>query len=215
MTPDPLTIAGVIRDYHYSNLQEKIEPMAFFHVRDALSYRFLSLKLNTGDMAGTLARVQSKWKEVSPGAPFEYTFMDEKFQSLYRSELQLKKAAGIATVLNLVIVFLGIFGVVTFTLVKRTREIAVRKVLGASIKNLVVLFAREYALLMLLSNLIAWPLAWWITGSWLRGYAYRVDPGWMPYLVVAASLFAGSLLLIAFQCRKAGMASPVKSLQAE
>ena len=215
LNQQPYIITGVIRDFHYSSLQDRIEPLAFFHVQDALAYRFLSLKLDTKNLAATLSGLQVKWMELSPGAPFEYTFMDDKFNSLYRAELQLKKAAGIATVLNLVIVFLGIFGVVSFTLVKRTKEIAVRKVLGASIRNLVVLFSREYALLMLLSNLIAWPLAYWVTHIWLRSYAYRTDPGWISYLLVGFSIFAGSFILIALQCRKAGMASPVKSLQSE
>ena len=112
---------------------------------------------------------------MSPGTPFEYSFMDEKFQSLYRSELQLKKAANISTILNLIIVFLGIFGVVAFTLTKRTKEIAVRKVLGANVRNIILLFIRDYAILILLANMIAWPLTYIITNKWLQSYAYRVN----------------------------------------
>ena len=151
-----LTIAGVTKDFNYSSLQDKVEPLAFFHVKDATAYRYLSLKLSSRNIVETVTNIRNKWREMSPGTPFEYSFMDEKFQSLYRSELQLKKAANIATILNLIIVFLGIFGVVAFTLTKRRKEIAVRKVLGANVRNIIVLFIRDYAILILLANMIAW-----------------------------------------------------------
>jgi ABC-type antimicrobial peptide transport system permease subunit len=210
-----LTVAGVIKDFNYSSLQNQVEPLAFFHVKDATSYRYLSLKLSTGNIVETVARIRSKWRELSPGTPFEYTFMDEKFQSLYRSELQLKKAANIATVLNLVIVFLGIFGVVAFTLTKRTKEIAVRKVLGADVGNIIVLFIRDYALLILLANLIAWPLTYIVTNKWLQSYAYRINQDIIPYLSVCLFIFITAFSMIAIQCFKAGAANPVKSLRTE
>jgi len=152
---------------------------------------------------------------MSPGTPFEYSFMDEKFQSLYRSELQLKKAANISTILNLIIVFLGIFGVVAFTLTKRTKEIAVRKVLGADVRNIIALFIRDYAVLILLANLIAWPLTYIITSKWLQSYAYRVNQNILPYLFVCLFIFITAFSMIAIQCFKAGVANPVKSLRTE
>ena len=210
-----LTIAGVIKDFNYSSLQNQVEPLAFFHVKDARAYRYLSLKLSSADIVEAVARIRNKWRELSPGTPFEYTFMDEKFQSLYRSELQLKKAANIATILNLIIVFLGIFGVVAFTLTKRTKEIAVRKVLGADVGNIIVLFIRDYAVLILLANLIAWPLAYMITNKWLQSYAYRVSQDILPYLFVCFFIFITAFSMIAIQCFKAGAANPVKSLRTE
>jgi putative ABC transport system permease protein len=210
-----LTVAGVIKDFNYSSLQNKVEPLAFFHVRDATAYRYLSLKLSTNKIVESVAQIRDKWRELSPGTPFEYTFMDEKFQSLYKSELQLKKAANIATILNLVIVFLGIFGVVAFTLTKRTKEIAVRKVLGADVRNIIVLFIRDYAALILLANVIAWPVAYVITNKWLQSYAYRVNQDIVPYLSVCLFIFITAFSMIAIQCFKAGTANPVKSLRTE
>ena len=210
-----LTVAGVIRDFNYSSLQNKVEPLAFFHVKDARAYRYLSLKLSTGNIVETVANIRNKWKEMSPGTPFEYSFMDEKFQSLYRSELQLKKAANISTTLNLIIVFLGIFGVVAFTLTKRTKEIAVRKVLGADVRNIIALFIRDYAVLILLANLIAWPLTYIITSKWLQSYAYRVNQNILPYLFVCLFIFITAFSMITIQCFKAGVANPVKSLRTE
>ena len=210
-----LTVAGVIKDFNYSSLQDKVEPLAFFHVKDATAYRYLSLKLSTGNIVETVTNIRNKWREMSPGTPFEYSFMDEKFQSLYRSELQLKKAANIATILNLIIVFLGIFGVVAFTLTKRTKEIAVRKVLGADVRNIIVLFIRDYAILILLANMIAWPLTYIITNKWLQSYAYRVNQDIVPYLFVCLFIFITAFSMIAIQCFKAGAANPVKSLRTE
>lgn len=209
------TVAGVVKDYHYSSLQERIEPVAFFHVRDATAYRFLSLKLSSANLADAVAMIKKRWKELSPNTPFEYTFMDEKFRALYGPELQLKKAAGLATVLNLVIVFLGIFGMVTFTLLKRTKEIAVRKVLGADSRAIVLLFLKDYAGLLLLANVIAWPLAYLITNKWLQNYAYRVEQQLTPYLVVCLAVFAAAFLLITLQSLKASLSNPVKNLRAE
>lgn len=186
------TVAGVVKDYNYSSLQDRIEPIAFFNVRDVRSYRYLSLKLKASDIAETVALIKNKWKELSPGSPFEYNFMDEKFQSLYRSETQLKKAANIATILNLFIIFLGIFGVVTFTLIKRTKEIAVRKVLGASIKNIIVLFGKDYAWLILFANIIAWPISYIITNKWLQSYSYRVQQDTSPYFIVGIFVFGAA-----------------------
>lgn len=209
------TVAGVVKDFNYSSLQEGIEPIAFFHVNDALSYRYLSLKLSTTNITETVARIKQRWNELVPNAPFEYTFMDEKFQSLYRSELQLKKAANIATALNLIIVFLGIFGVVTFTLIKRTKEIAVRKVLGAGVWNIIRLFAKDYAWLILIANIIAWPIAYLITTNWLAGYAYRVQQNIQPYVIVCAFVFIAAFAMIAIQCIKAATSNPVNNLRTE
>lgn len=166
-------------------------------------------------MGKSIASLKERWKKVSPAAPFDYFFMDEKFQSLYRSELQLQKAAGIATWLTLIIVFMGIFGIVAFTLTKRTKEIAMRKVLGADAKNIILLFIKDYALLILIANLIAWPLAFGITHQWLENYVYRVDQSWGSFILAAAITFITSFILITLQCYKVALSNPVKSLRTE
>jgi putative ABC transport system permease protein len=210
-----LTVAGVVKDYNYSSLQEHIAPIAFFNVKDWFGYRYLSLKLNTTNIAETITLIKNKWKELSPDAPFEYTFMDEKFKSLYQSEMQLKTATDIATVLNFFIIFLGVFGVVTFTLIKRTKEIALRKVLGAGIWNIIILFTKDYTWLILIANLIAWPAAYIITNKWLQSYSYRVNETILPYFTVCTFVFVTGFVMIAVQCIKAAVANPVKSLRTE
>jgi len=210
----PQTIVGVVKDYHFESLQKKIQPLIVGDVTGG-AYRYYSLKLNTSDIGNTINNLQQKCKELFPDAGFEYTFMDDKFQALYASELQLKKATDIATGLNLLIVFMGIFGVVAFTLTKRTKEIAVRKVLGADVKNIISIFLKEYGVLIFISNIIAWPLAFIITSKWLESYAYRVNQSFVPYIFVCFFILITAFILISAQCFKAAIVNPVKSLRSE
>ncbi|MGN6400272.1 MAG: ABC transporter permease [Flavisolibacter sp.] len=210
-----LTVSGVVKDYNYSSLQQKIEPVAFTNIEDALAYRFLTVKLNSSNITAAINQVKEKWKSLLPASPFEYSFMDDNFQSLYKSELQLKSAADIATILNLLIVFMGIFGVVAFTLAKRSKEIAVRKVLGAGIKNIILLFIKEYAWLILIANIIAWPLAYTLVNHWLQSYAYRVEQSITPYLFAGGSVFMAAFIFVGLQCLKTASLNPVKNLRSE
>jgi ABC-type antimicrobial peptide transport system permease subunit len=212
-----VTVAGVVKDFHLGPMQQKVQPLIIAGLNEPFtsSYRYFSVKLNTSDLNTTTNFIQQKCKALFPDAGFEYSFMDDKFQAMYASELQLKKAAGIATVLNLLIVFTGIFGVVAFTLTKRTKEIAVRKVLGADIKSIISIFLKEYGVLIAISNIIAWPLAYLITSKWLENYAYRIHQSLIPYSFVCLFIFLSAFILISLQCFKAAVANPVKSLRSE
>lgn len=209
------TVAGIVNDFNYSSFQESIGPLIFTHIQDSPQYRYLTFKIGSQNIEKTIADLKSKWQALSPNAPFEYNFMDERFQSLYQSEIQLKKATNLATALNLVIVFMGVFGLMAFTLARRNKEIAVRKVLGANTKSIVMLFLKEYALLVVLANVIAWPLAYWATDHWLQNYTYRIEQNIVPYVTVFMSLIVITALFISLQCYKASYANPVKSLRAE
>jgi putative ABC transport system permease protein len=209
------TVAGVVKDFNYSSVQDAVLPVVFMNTKDAWSYRYVSLKINGPVDNKTVDIVRAKWKELSPNAPFEYTFMDEKFAALYRSELQLKKASGLATVLNMVIVFMGIFGVMAFTLARRSKEMALRRVLGADVKNIITLFVRDYALLILVANIIAWPLAYSFTNKWLESYAYRIQQDLGPFVLVGACTFLMAFTLIAVQCFKVAVANPAQRLRME
>lgn len=210
-----LTIAGIVKDYNYSNIQEGIEPLAFMHVKDARSYRYLTLRLKSENISQAIAEVERKWKEAAPNSPFEYFFMDEKFQSLYNSELQLKKAANVATLLNLLIVLMGVFGVVAFTLTRRNKEIAIRKVLGANARGIIQLFLKEYGLTMLIANIIAWPVAFIIINNWLQNYNYRIQQDIFSYFLVGILVLCFAFVMIIAQCFKVAGANPVQSLRTE
>lgn len=211
----PYRIAGVVKDYHYSSLTEKIAPQVFTHVKEHKSYRFLSVKLNTTNSAAALASVQQAWKQAAPDAPFDYFFMEDKFSALYQSELQLQNASRLATLLNIVIVLMGIVGVVAFTIAKRTKEVAVRKILGAKVWGILLLFMREYFGLFVIANLIAWPMAYYFSHQWLAGYAYRIPVSMGAFVLAALVVFAGMMALIGLQCLRIARANPAVSLRVD
>ena len=210
-----LTITGVMKDFNFSSLQDKIGPIGYAHISTSNTYRYLVVKLNSNNIASTIQNIKAEWKSFAPSAPFDYTFMDEKFTLLYKSELQLQTAANIATILNIIIVLLGIIGVVAFMLTKRNKEIAVRKVLGANAGNIILLFVKEYAVLIIIANIVAWPLAYLITERLLQNFAYRIEQSIFPYLIVLVFITVIAFALIAMQCFKAAVANPVKSLRTE
>lgn len=212
-----LTVVGVVKDFYYESLQHAIDPLIIANLNEPFtrSYRYYSIKLSTANINKSINVLRNKWKTFFPEAGFEYVFMDEQFQSLYQSELQLKKAANIATILNLIIVFLGIYGVVAFSLSKRTKEIAVRKVIGADARNIIFLFIKDYALLILIANFIAWPVAYGITDKWLDNYAYRIQQNIFIYLMVCAFIFITAFILITLQCFNTANSNPVESLRAD
>lgn len=209
------TVAGIVNDFNYSSFQQSIGPMAFIHIKDSPQYRYMTFKIAGGNMENTIAALKAKWRSLLPNAPFEYNFMDERFKALYQSEVQLKKATYLATVLNLVIVFMGIFGVMAFTLARRNKEIAVRKVLGAESLNIVLLFFKDYAILIVIANIIAWPLAYWATNEWLQNYAYRMQQNIMPYASVFVTVALSTFLFVTILCLKATQTNPVKNLRTE
>ena len=150
-----------------------------------------------------------------PGAPFEYKFMDDTLEKLYKTEIQLKKASYVATVLAIVIVLLGIIGLVSLSVQRRIKEVGIRKVLGASIPSIISLFAKEFLWVILLTGVVACPVAWLIMNGWLNDYAYRVSLTVTPFIIAVAVLATITFLLIVLQTLKAGIANPVKSLRTE
>jgi putative ABC transport system permease protein len=208
-------VVGVVKDFHLTSMHESIAPLVFFQVKDNRAFRFITVKLGPGNLAKSIDLVRSKWKEISPLAPFEFTFMDDKLQSMYQSELHLKKASGIATGLMLLIIIFGIFGVLALALTRRTKEIAVRKVLGAEIHHILSLFIRQYAALLLIANLIAWPVTYYFSNRWLQQYAYRIIQPLGIYFIAGIFVTIIAFVLISLQCLKVALANPVKSLKAE
>jgi putative ABC transport system permease protein len=211
------TVAGVVKDFHYGSMQANIQPLVFAHVNEPYIriYRYYSFKISTPVITDAIDEIKVKWSSLFPDAGFEYTFMEDRFQSLYTTELQLKKAAGIATMLMVIIVLLGIVGIVTFTLSSRTKEIAIRKVLGAKTTNIVRLFTKEYVLQIIISIALGCPVAFAIADYWLQGYAYRIQQGVLPFLLTAVFLLTTALALIFVLCFRTATSAPVKDLRSE
>ena len=209
------TVQGVVKDFHFGSMHQPIQSLLFMQVRNYLIHRYLSFKVKPGNTVGTLTALQNKWSQLFPDAPFDYKFMDETLAKLYGSEIQVKKASEAATILSLIIVLLGVSGIVSLSIAKRTKEVGIRKVLGASGPNIGWLVMKEFSGIMIIANCMAWPLAYLIMRSWLSDYAYRIHLGASPFLLVGLCLLLLVGVLITVQTTKKAIANPVKSLRTE
>jgi putative ABC transport system permease protein len=213
--PRTYRICGVVKNFHVGTMHEAIGPLAIGQVQSQPIYRFFSFRLTPEHMRKTIPLIEAKWQALFPDAPFDYAFMDQTLEKLYRSELQLEKAAYVATGLTLLIILLGVMGLVSLSVARRTKEVGIRKVLGASVPAIIVLFLKEYAWIMLLANAIAWPLAYWVVTGWLADYAYHTPLSWLPFAEVGAILALLTCLLVAIQVAKTALMNPVASLRSE
>lgn len=209
------TIKGVVPDFAFGSMQQTIPPILFFNVRFSPLYRYFSFKIKPGNVSNAIAAIERKWRMLLPGSSFEYTFMDDTLRNLYKSEIQLKKAAYTASVLALVIVLLGVLGLISLSIQKRTKEVGIRKVLGASVPSIIMLFLKEFVWIIGIACLVACPIAWLIMHGWLNDYAYRIALTATPFLISIGGLALLTVLLIAMQTTKAALENPVKSLRTE
>jgi len=213
--PTIYVVKGVTTDFHFGSMQQKIAPIVFFNVQFVPIYRFLSFKLHPGNIASTLTAIQKKWRTIMPGTPFEFKFMDETLADMYQAEIRLKKASYTATILSVIIVLLGVVGLISLSIHKRTKEIGIRKVLGSSIPSIMTLFMKEFLLVIIVGGVVACPLAYVIMNRWLQGYAYRIQITATPFIVSIICLGFVTALLICVQTFKVAFANPVKSLRTE
>ena len=209
------TIIGVISDFHFGSMKEKIKPMLLTHVSFNKVYRLLCFKLKPGNIASSIDKIQKKWMTWMPGTSFDYKFMDETLEKLYQSELQLKKASQVATVLAFMIVVLGIIGLISLSIQKRTKEIGIRKVLGASFTGISSLFLKDFLPVILVSGILSIPVSWYIMQAWLNEYSYRIAITIMPFAASIIALGLITTLLIMMQISRAVLKNPVKSLRTE
>ncbi len=213
--PTVFTVKAVTNDFHFGSMQQKVPPIVIFNVQFSPIYRYLSFKIKPGNINASVEAIQKKWSALMPGAPFEYKFMDETLAKLYKSEIQLKKASYTATVLALIIVLLGVLGLISLSIQKRTKEIGIRKVLGSSVASIITLFVKEFLGVILVAGILACPLAYIIMHNWLQAYAYRIDITATPFIISMLMLGIITAVLICLQTIKAALANPVKSLRTE
>ena len=207
-------IVGVVKNYHYFSLQSTIYP---FGIIPANPKRFGSIiaKVNGRQMTGAVRYAQQQWRALNPNTPIAYGFLNDVFNNDYVQNERQQQMSGIFTGIAIFVSCLGLLGLITFTVTQKAREIGIRKVVGASVVDIVALFSKQYLKLIVLANLIAWPLAWYGANTWLRQFPYRVEVSWWMF---AASLSAGIIIAfatIAFKTIKAAMANPVESLRVE
>ena len=208
------TIIGIVKDFHFESLHRKIRPIAVY-LLPAEDARYASVRIRAENIPRTLAFIANKWNKFVPGKPFEYFFLDDDFDRLYRAEKKVGKLFSAFAVLAVLVACLGLFGLASFTAEQRTKEIGIRKVLGASVPDIVTLLTKEFSRWVLLSNMIAWPVAYFATNRWLQNFAYRTRIGpWVFLLAASAALFI-AMITVSFQALKAATANPAIVLKYE
>jgi putative ABC transport system permease protein len=209
------TIRGIVADFHSQSLHQKIFPMMMMQPRDYRAYRTFSFKLSVTSPQQSVEAVERAWKRVFPDEPFNYWFTDEQMKMMYTTELQMKKAASTATVLMLIIVVTGVLGLVSLSVSKRAKEIGIRKVLGASLRDILSLITKEYVFLMLISFIAAMPFAYLQATRWLESFAYRIHLSWWMFVLPGSLLLVFTVLLVIIQSYNSASTDPVKSLKCE
>jgi putative ABC transport system permease protein len=208
-----LTVVGVVKDFHFTTLRNEIKPFAF--VAEPPREGLLTLKLNAADLQNSIAQIEKKWNKFSPDRPFQYSFLDETFSRLYQSEERFKKVFLYVTSLAIIIACLGLFGLAAFVTEQRTKEIGIRKVLGASVTNITALLSKDFIKLVLIAIVIASPVAWFVMNKWLQDFTYRINTGIWIFIVAGIGALLIALLTVSFHAIKSAIANPVKSLRTE
>ena len=210
---DTLTVVGVVSDFHHEGLQKAINPMAFLYSPNARS--FYSIKVETADAKGTLAAIQAAWGAHFPNDPFQYFFLDESFNKQYQADIQFGRVFTLFALLAILVACLGLLGLASYQIVQRTKEIGVRKVLGASTAGLVQLLSLDFLKLIVIALALATPLAWYLMEHWLDNFAYRIQIGWWVFALAGALAIGIAFLTVSVQSLKAALANPVHSLRNE
>lgn len=206
-------VVGIVKDFHFQSLHHKIQPLALTIYPQG--YKYLLVKVKAGEVSESLQFLEEKWKEFFPGKLFEYSFFEEDFDRIYQSETRLVKTFDTVSGLAILIACLGLFGLTSFLTVRRTKEIGIRKVLGAAVSDILMLLSKDIIKLVLLANVIALPLSYMIINRWLQNFAYRVDVNVLMFVLVCTVSLFTALATVAFQAVRAAMADPVDTLRYE
>ncbi len=207
------TVIGVVKDFHFESLQSEISPIIL--VNRPNSMRNLSIKIDGGNIRSAVNQIEDVYAKFSPNTPINYNFLDDRFQILYTSETQRSQLFTIFSGLAIFLACLGLFGLASFTVAQRSKEISIRKVLGASVNQIVGILSKEFVILIAISMVLAFPAAWYFMGDWLDGYAYRIDLSWLPFVVAAAVAGIIAFITISMQTFKAAVGNPSERLRDE
>jgi putative ABC transport system permease protein len=206
-------VIGIVKDFNFRSLRESINPYGF--VLDSGGNKYVFVHAATADYSSLLATIHTAWQRINPATPFEYSFMDQDFQRAYEHDYRTARIIGIFTALTIFIACLGLFGLAAFTAEQRVKEIGIRKVLGSSVSGIAALLSKDFIRLVMLSIIIASPLAAWAMHRWLQDFAYRIPLHWWFFFIAGILAISIALLTVSFQAIRAALANPVKSLRAE
>src|SRR5260221_682709 len=220
-------VIGVVKDFHFETLHTTIKPAvmamrpdSFFRSSSDVSDSFppqprVSVRFREGNLQDHIASLKSAWKSVAGDQDFEYSFLDDSLNAAYQQEQRLSRIVNYASLLSILIACMGLFGLATLVVVRRTKEIGIRKVLGADVSKIVVLLSKDFILLVIVASLIAFPIAWWALQKWLQDFAYRISIPWLAFLGTALLALIVALLTVSIQAIKSALTNPVKSLRTE
>jgi len=208
-----MEIVGIVKDFHFVSLYEPIAPMVFRY--DPTRTMLIMVKIQAGNEKETIAKLSGFYKNYNPGYPFDYKFLDKSYQALYISEQRVSTLSKYFAGLAILISCLGLFGLATYNAEARTKEIGIRKVLGASVGNVVLMLSKDFFKLLIIAVVIAFPLAWWAMNNWLNGFAYKINIGATVFIVAFVTILLITLITVGYQAIKAALANPVKSLRTE
>lgn len=211
---ESLRIIGVVKDFHVQSLKDEIRPAAFVLLNEPVA-NFLSVKISTHNISETVQYLSSEWRKFGQLKPMEYSFFDEFFAEEYKTEIQSEKVFIIFAILAIVIACLGLFGLATFTAEQKTKEIGIRKVLGASTFDIMSMLTKEFLILVAIANIIAWPAAYFIMNHWLERFVYRTDIGPWVFVLAGTSVLMIAVLTVVYRSIKAASSDPVKNLKYE
>ena len=218
-TPDvgKLSVIGIIKDYHYESLHQEIRPLALLLAAGSFQneQNYISVRLSTENVFGTIRYIGNTWKTFAPGDPFEYSFLDQDYDNLYVHEKQIRSLFSVFSFLAIFISCLGLFGLASFVADLKTKEIGVRKVLGASVPNIVLHLTKGFTKGIVLANIIAWPLAYFAMNKWLQQFAYRIGIGIWIFVLSGILALGIAFLTVSYHTIKAATADPVDSLRYE
>ncbi|MGZ8552833.1 MAG: ABC transporter permease [Chitinophagaceae bacterium] len=205
-------VIGVMKDFNFASLRESVQPLAIILNNNPL---YLSVKIKAGAVQSSLDNIQKEWKQLTDQYPFDYFLMDEQLNRFYKTDMKLMQVLSIFAVLAILIACMGLFGLSIYTARQRTKEIGIRKVLGASVAGITVLLSKDFLKLVLIASLLSFPLAWWAMNNWLQDFAYRVPLGAGVFAIAAITAILIALFTVSLQAVKTAIANPVKSLRTE
>ncbi|MEJ7683120.1 MAG: FtsX-like permease family protein [Segetibacter sp.] len=208
----PGTIKAVVKDFHYSTLHQPIGPFVIFLGPNQVRNMFVKI---SGNIPAALQSIANVWKERVPYRPFEYSFLDDEYNALYKTEQRTAQVFALFAGLAILLACLGLFALTAYATAQRTKEIGIRKVLGASVSNIVGMLSKDFLKLVLTAAFIAFPVAWWVMNKWLQDFAYRINISWWIFMVAGLVAVLIALITVSFQAIKAAVANPVKSLRTE
>ena len=205
-------VIGVVKDFNFNSLREQVSPMALFYGEERGK---MAVRFKTTNIPSLMSAIENKWRAIAPNQPLNYSFMDEDFNNIYKSEQRVGRIAVSFSALALFIACLGLFGLVTYAAEQRTKEIGIRKVLGASVSNIINMLSKDFMKLVLIAMVIAFPLGWYFMNKWLQDFAYRISIDWKIFFIAGLAAILIAIVTVSAQALKAALASPVNNLRTE